>query len=224
MSLIDKVNHVRNNLTAYGVLTAAAAAVGGFFYITTGSTLPGDNTVPNDWGKSCHTTVNLEQSGRISLDFSKYGKDAANQTRFDLPTTCSKADTLADGEEILNKFRWGSFVTEWGSSSRWNMSALHTEQPAGADQSICSVELTLRERRAGFITHGFIKDYFNAKTFDWEVPCDVHDRVDVGHNFVDDPFRAGSLTRRLVKENSDISTSAWSVEVSAKHGPVAAMQ
>ena len=221
--MLDRIKRVGNNLVAFAAIGGVVALVAGGLYLTTGSTIPDDNLIANDWENSCRTEVDLQQSGRISLDFSKYSKDAHNQTRFELPTACNDLEGLSPNDTIVNEFRWGSFFTEWGSSSSWDMSVLDTDRPAGADESVCSLELTLRERHRGILTHVFIKDHFNAQTFDWNVPCDVHDAVSEGHNFVTDPFRTGSLTRRLIQE-SDISMGVWSVEVTGHNGPVVAMQ
>ncbi|MAH05993.1 MAG: hypothetical protein VX740_05835 [Pseudomonadota bacterium] len=180
-------------------------------------TIQQDKTVHNDWGDSCAVNMNVKQGGRVSLDITKHGKDIFNETQFALPTACNETNNYKKGQEVLDEFRWGSFVLELGSMSSWKMHSTGKQEPANADQSSCSVELTLRERRFTFNPILMGKDPWNAQSFNWNIPCDVYDQVEVGHNFVTDPLREGSLIKRAMTNNSGKAVSMWSVEVSEKY-------
>lgn len=214
MTLPERVKRV-------GVALSLVAAMG----LAGCSSLPDENEVANDWGDVCRTNVDLRQSGRISLDITRYGKDHYNQTAFEMPTACPKLDEMQAGDKIVNEFRWGSFFTEGGSSSSWDMSVKDVlPKPANADESVCTLNMTLRERHAGISPGVFLKDKWNAQEFDWQVPCSVHDKVDVGHNFVTDEWRKGSMGKRLLTNDTGKAVGIWSVEVTGKGGPVPAMQ
>lgn len=210
----------KNSLIVPVAIAAGAfAIVAPILYATNGSTLPDANKVANDWESSCRVDVDLKQSGRLSLDYSRYGKDVFNKTKFELPVACDQLEKLKSGTSIVDEFRWGSFITELGSSSSWDMSVKDTlEKPTNADETSCALELTLRERHAAFFSHVFIKDAWNTQSFDWQVPCDVHDKVEIGHNFVTDPWRKGSVAKRVVTNDTGYAAGVWSVEVTQKKG------
>lgn len=176
-------------------------------------------TESNDWDDSCSVNMDLRQSGRISLDLTRYGKDSFNQTQFDMPTSCNELKHLSAGKQIVDEFRWGSFITEGSSSSSWDMSVKHTNPiPKKPDMSECTLGLTLRERHTGISPLVFLKDKWNAQQFDWKVPCDVHDKVNIGHNFVTDPWRKGSMAKRILTKDTGVAIGIWSVEVTEKKG------
>lgn len=214
--MLEKVRNMHVRL-------ATALVLGAGLTLSGCSTLPDENKVANDWSKVCGVNVNLQQSGRFSVDPTRYGKDAFNETNFVLPVSCDKAGSLNVGDEIVDEFRWGSFITELGSFSNWDLSVNgKLPQPANTDISQCTLELTLRERHTGFAPLVFLKDRWNKQEFDWNVPCSVHDKVEVGHNFVTDEWRKGSMGKRMVTNDTGVAAGIWSVEVTAKKGPVLA--
>lgn len=173
------------------------------------------NTSQNDWDKECTTRVSAYQGGRISLDIGKYAKDWTNGATFDLPTSCEKAEAVKRGDMLVDKFRWGSFIVELGSSSSWKLEVEKGDtsvKAKGGDQSRCVLGLSLQEDHFSINPFVHLKDWLNKTPLDWEVPCSVHDKVKVGHNFIPDNTRLGSLMTKG-------SVSGWALKVKEKKGP-----
>lgn len=154
----------------------------------------------------CYIQAEVRQDGRVSLDVTKYAKDHFNATTFILPVACSKAKTLYEGEEIVDKFRWGSLLTE-GSVSSWNLRVKSIPRIANPDPSVCMTTLKLSQAsRFSINPLTYIKDAANAQEFDWPMSCTAMTQIKKGTNLIGDDFRLGSLLFRR-------TVSDWKLEV-----------
>lgn len=63
--------------------------------------------------------LRLKQS-HFSLSIKKHIKDAVNSIEFELPVDKEFYDSVSEGTEIIDKFRFGSFVL-YGSLGDWEM-------------------------------------------------------------------------------------------------------
>jgi hypothetical protein len=159
----------------------------------------------------CYVDVELRQS-RFSLNPFSHMKDAINATTFALPTSCETMDRVREGDSLVDAFRSGSFFID-GSLGSWNFTV--EEKPdviEPRDETICGVELELRQSRFSLDPMQHLKDAMNAVSFNWDIPCSVDDNIEVGHDFIEDGFRVGSLIMRG-------SAGRWSLRVKDKLGP-----
>jgi hypothetical protein len=63
--------------------------------------------------------LRLKQS-HLSLSIKKHIKDAVNAVEFELPVDKEFYDSVSEGTEIIDKFRFGSMVS-YGSLGDWEM-------------------------------------------------------------------------------------------------------
>ncbi len=63
--------------------------------------------------------LHLKQS-RLSLNIKKHIKDAVNSLDFELPVDKDFYDSVSEGTEIIDKFRFGSFIL-YGNWGDWEM-------------------------------------------------------------------------------------------------------
>jgi hypothetical protein len=142
--------------------------------------------------KICRVGVKLSQS-RVSLDLFAHMKDAMNEVQFDLPTACENVEKIAPGTQLADAFRAGSLIFD-GSLSSWD-ARIATVLPIhpDANKGVCRVVLELKQARISLDLGQHIKDAINATRFEWDIPSDVYDGSNIGHNFIKDGLRVGSL-------------------------------
>ena len=63
--------------------------------------------------------LRLKQS-HLSLSIKKHIKDAVNAIEFELPVDKNFYDSVSEGTEIIDKFRFGSFIL-YGNLGDWEM-------------------------------------------------------------------------------------------------------
>ena len=153
-----------------------------------------------------YVQVRLKQS-HFSLDLGTHIKDAANAVDFALPTAKARYEQLHKGEDLVDAFRAASF---WISGSVGDTRMTVRDVPAvdpGADSSACRVQLELRQSHFNLNLSDHIKDAANAVKFDWDVPGNVYQNLNVGDDLIEHGFRAGSFVMhgsvgRLAPESS----------------------
>jgi hypothetical protein len=69
--------------------------------------------------------IRLKQS-HFSLSIKKHIKDAINAVEFELPVDKDFYDSVSEGTELVDKFRFGSFVL-YGSFGDWKMTVKEKE-------------------------------------------------------------------------------------------------
>ncbi len=69
--------------------------------------------------------IRLKQS-HFSLSIKKHIKDAVNAVEFELPVDKEFFDSVSEGTELIDKFRFGSFVL-YGSFGDWEMTVKEKE-------------------------------------------------------------------------------------------------
>jgi len=69
--------------------------------------------------------LKLKQS-HLSLSISKHIKDAMNAIEFELPVDKDFYDSVSNGTEIIDQFRWGSLLLR-GSMGDWKMTVISKE-------------------------------------------------------------------------------------------------
>ena len=75
--------------------------------------------VVNTKGPKYMLKLRLKQS-HLSLSIKKHIKDAVNAVEFELPVDKEFYDSVSEGTEIIDKFRFGSMVL-YGSLGDWEM-------------------------------------------------------------------------------------------------------
>lgn len=73
--------------------------------------------------------IRLKQS-HFSLSIKKHIKDAVNAVEFELPVDKEFFDSVSEGTELVDKFRFGSFVL-YGSFGDWEMTVKEKEVREG---------------------------------------------------------------------------------------------
>lgn len=73
--------------------------------------------------------IRLKQS-HFSLSIKKHIKDAVNAIEFELPVDKEFFDSVSEGTELVDKFRFGSFVL-YGSFGDWEMTVKEKEVREG---------------------------------------------------------------------------------------------
>lgn len=79
----------------------------------------------NDKSPKYFLKLRLKQS-HLSLSIKKHIKDAVNSIEFELPVDKEFYDSVSEGTEIIDKFRFGSFVL-YGSLGDWEMTVKDKE-------------------------------------------------------------------------------------------------
>jgi hypothetical protein len=79
----------------------------------------------NAKGPKYFLKLRLKQS-HLSLSIKKHIKDAVNSIEFELPVDKEFYDSVSEGTEIIDKFRFGSFVL-YGSLGDWEMTVKDKE-------------------------------------------------------------------------------------------------
>jgi hypothetical protein len=157
-----------------------------------------------------YVDVRLRQS-HFTLDIGEHIKDAANAVDFALPTAKSRYAQLHAGDNLVDQFRAASF---WISGSLGDTKLTVKDLPAvsaSADPTACRVQLELRQSHFNLSIGDHIKDAANAVKFDWDVPGNVYQNLNVGDDLIEHGFRAGSLIMKG-------SVGSWHLKVIEKKG------
>ena len=158
-----------------------------------------------------YVQVRLKQS-HFSLDLGTHIKDAANAVDFALPTAKARYEQLHKGQDLVDAFRAAS---AWISGSLGDTRLTVRDVPevdSAADPSACRVQLELRQSHFNLSLSDHIKDAANAVKFDWDVPGNVYQNLNVGDDLIEHGFRAGSFVMHG-------SVGAWHLKVTEKKGP-----
>lgn len=160
--------------------------------------------------KVCRVNVDLRQS-RVSLNLMAHAKDSMNAAQFPLPTSCARVSALKPGDNLVDKFRTGSFLVS-GSFGDWKMKVEDIPAVAAdADKRSCHVQMELSQSRFSLDLTQHVKDAFNTVEFNWDLPGNIYDTSNEGQDFSRDGFRAGSFLLRG-------SYSDWSLKLKKKLG------
>lgn len=157
--------------------------------------------------------VNVElRQDHTTLSLKQMAKDELNATLFSLPVSRKLYKTMSKGTELVDNFRSASMLLS-GTVGSTKMSVTDVpEISPEADTSSYRVTLEVKQSHFSINPMKHIKDEMNAFEFNWDIPGNVYNNVEEGHDFIEDGFRTGSFVMSG-------SVGDWHLKLVKKMGP-----